>query len=188
MMDDICQEQFMELSYLNGAPPEQSRGGTRGGPSRGRGGPPPAAAPSSRGRAGPLRPLVPRGAPGRGAISRGASVSRPVPPSSASRGAPAGRARGAAIQRISLPPPAPETYDEYGYEDSYAEPSYEGYEGYYSQSQGETEYYDYGHGEGPESYESYGQDNWNGSRPSLKVPSSRPLKGGAYREHPYGRF
>ncbi|KAE8624396.1 hypothetical protein XENTR_v10005938 [Xenopus tropicalis] len=75
-----------------------------------------------------------------------------------------------------------------GYEDSYAEPSYEGYEGYYSQSQGETEYYDYGHGEGPESYESYGQDNWNGSRPSLKVPSSRPLKGGAYREHPYGRF
>ncbi|KAE8624388.1 hypothetical protein XENTR_v10005938 [Xenopus tropicalis] len=169
MMDDICQEQFMELSYLNGAPPEQSRGGTRGGPSRGRGGPPPAAAPSSRGRAGPLRPLVPRGAPGRGAISRGASVSRPVPPSSASRGAPAGRARGAAIQRISLPPPAPETYDEYGYEDSYAEPSYEGYEGYYSQSQGETEYYDYGHGEGPESYESYGQDNWNGSRPSLKA-------------------
>ncbi|KAE8624395.1 hypothetical protein XENTR_v10005938 [Xenopus tropicalis] len=140
MMDDICQEQFMELSYLSGA------------------------------------------------ISRGASVSRPVPPSSASRGAPAGRARGAAIQRISLPPPAPETYDEYGYEDSYAEPSYEGYEGYYSQSQGETEYYDYGHGEGPESYESYGQDNWNGSRPSLKVPSSRPLKGGAYREHPYGRF
>lgn len=64
-----------------------------------------------RGRAGPIRPLVPRGAPGRGAISRGASVSRSVAPTS--RGTPSGRARAGSIQRISLPPPAPEAYDDY---------------------------------------------------------------------------
>ncbi|KAM4700538.1 KH domain-containing, RNA-binding, signal transduction-associated protein 1 isoform 1-T1 [Discoglossus pictus] len=187
MMDDICQEQFMEMSYLNGAPPEQARGGGRGGPARGRAGPPSASAPPARGRGGPPRPLVPRGAPGRGAISRGASVSRNVAPTPVTRGTPAGRARGGSIQRISLPPPAPESYDEYGYDDSYTEQSYEGYEGYYNQNQGDTEYYDYGHGEVPESYDSYGQDNWNGSRPSLKAPS-RPVKGGSYRDHPYGRF
>lgn len=189
MMDDICQEQFLELSYLNGAPPDQARGGGRGGPpARGRGGPPPpSTAPPARGRAAPLRSLVPpRTAPGRGAIARGASASRSVPPTPASRGAPAGRARGGSIQRISLP--APESYDEYGYEDSYADQNYEGYEGYYNQSQGDTEYYDYGHGEGPESYEGYGQDNWNGSRPSLKVPSAHPPKSGTYRDHPYRRF
>ncbi|KAG8588056.1 hypothetical protein GDO81_005862 [Engystomops pustulosus] len=185
MMDDICQEQFLELTYLNGAPPESSRGG-RGGPVRGRGGLPPTAAPPARGRAGPIRPLVPRGAPGRGAISRGASVSRSVAPTASARGAPSARARAASIQRISLPPPAPEAYDDYGYDDAYAEQSYEAYESYYSQSPGDTEYYDYGHGEGPESYESYGQDNWNGSRPSLKVPSA--AKGSTYRDHPYRRF
>ncbi|KAM9320801.1 KH domain-containing, RNA-binding, signal transduction-associated protein 1 [Gastrophryne carolinensis] len=188
MMDDICQEQFMELSYLNGAPPEQvppPRGGGRGGPVRGRGGPPPPAAapPAARGRAGPLRPLVPRGAPGRGAITRGASVSRSVPPTPPSRGAPAGRARGGALSRIALPP-APEPYD-YSYEDAYGAQSYEGYEGYYNQGQGETEYYDYGHGEVPETYDSYEQDNWNGSRPTMKVPSTAK---GSYREHPYRRF
>ncbi|XP_068124980.1 KH domain-containing, RNA-binding, signal transduction-associated protein 1 isoform X2 [Hyperolius riggenbachi] len=186
MMDDICQEQFLELSYLNGAPPEQARGGGRGGPARGRGGPPPAAAPPARGRAGPLRPLVPRGAPGRGAISRGASVSRGVTPTPASRGAPSGRARPGSLQRISLPPPAPESYEDYGYEDSYGEQSYEGYDNYYSQNPVETEYYDYGHGEMPESYEGYGQDNWSGSRPSMKVPTAP--KGNTYREHPYRRF
>ncbi|XP_053310737.1 KH domain-containing, RNA-binding, signal transduction-associated protein 1 [Spea bombifrons] len=189
MMDDICQEQFLELSYLNGAPPEQARGGGRGGPTRGRGGPPPAAAvPPARGRAGPLRSLVPRGAPGRGTIARGSSVSRTVAPTPASRGTPSGRARAGSIQRISLPPPAQESYDDYGYDDSYADQSYESYEGYYNQNQGDTEYYDYGHGEGPESYEGYGQDNWNGSRPSLKLPSSHPPKGGTYRDHPYRRF
>lgn len=181
----LVPEQFLELSYLNGAPPETARGG-RGGPVRGRGGAPPIAAPPSRGRAGPLRPLVPRGAPGRGAISRGASVSRSVAPPSATRGSPSARARAASIQRISLPPPAPEVYEDYGYEDAYAEPSYEAFDSYYSQSPGDTEYYDYGHGEGPESYETYGQDNWNGSRPSLKVPSAP--KGSSYRDHPYRRF
>ncbi|XP_077338114.1 KH domain-containing, RNA-binding, signal transduction-associated protein 1 isoform X1 [Lithobates pipiens] len=187
MMDDICQEQFLELSYLNGAPPEQARGGGRGGPSRGRGGPPPSAsAPPARGRAGPLRSLVPRGAPGRGAITRGGSVTRSVAPTPASRGAPSGRARGGSLQRITLPPPAPEPYDDYGYEDTYGEQSYEGYEGYYNPSQGETEYYDYAHGESLESYDGYGQDNWNGSRPSLKVPPA--AKGSSYRDHPYRRF
>ncbi|KFP10891.1 KH domain-containing, RNA-binding, signal transduction-associated protein 1, partial [Egretta garzetta] len=163
MMDDICQEQFLELSYLNGVP-EQSRG--RGVPVRGRGAAPPPPPP----------------------VPRGAAVARGVPPPPAVRGAPAPRARAAGIQRIPLPPPpAPETYEEYGYDDAYADQSYEGYEGYYSQGQGDTEYYDYGHGEAQETYEAYGQDDWNGTRPSLKAPPARPVKG-AYREHPYGRY
>ncbi|XP_069613123.1 KH domain-containing, RNA-binding, signal transduction-associated protein 1 isoform X2 [Ranitomeya imitator] len=182
----LVPEQFLELSYLNGAPPETARGG-RGGPSRGRG-LPSAVSATARGRAGAIRPLVPRGVPGRGAIARGASVSRSVAPSAATRGASSARARAASIQRISLPPPVPESYDDYGYDDLYAEQSYDAYDSYYSQSPGDTEYYDYGHGESLESYESYGQDNWNGSRPSLKVPSSHAAKGSAYRDHPYRRF
>ncbi|XP_031450666.1 KH domain-containing, RNA-binding, signal transduction-associated protein 1 isoform X2 [Phasianus colchicus] len=192
MMDDICQEQFLELSYLNGVP-EPTRG--RGGPVRGRGAAPPPPPPVPRGRGvGPPPPPPPprgalvRGAPVRGAIARGAAVARGVPPPPAVRGAPAPRARAAGIQRIPLPPPpAPETYEEYGYDDAYADQSYEGYEGYYSQGQGDTEYYDYGHGEAQETYEAYGQDDWNGTRPSLKAPPARPVKG-AYREHPYGRY
>ncbi|XP_062818692.1 KH domain-containing, RNA-binding, signal transduction-associated protein 1 isoform X1 [Anolis carolinensis] len=189
MMDDICQEQFLELSYLNGVP-EPTRG--RGIPVRGRGAiPPPPPVPRGRGVGPPPPPprgALVRGAPVRGAIARGASVARGVPPLPAVRGAPAPRARAAGIQRIPLPPPpAPETYEDYGYDDAYAEQSYEGYEGYYSQGQQETEYYDYRHGEAQESYEAYGQDDWNGTRPSLKAPPTRPVKG-AYREHPYGRY
>ncbi|XP_061454035.1 KH domain-containing, RNA-binding, signal transduction-associated protein 1 isoform X2 [Rhineura floridana] len=189
MMDDICQEQFLELSYLNGVP-EPTRG--RGIPVRGRGAvPPPPPVPRGRGVGPPPPPprgALVRGAPVRGAIARGAAVARGVPPLPAVRGAPTPRARAAGIQRIPLPPPpAPETYEDYGYDDAYAEQSYEGYEGYYSQGQQETEYYDYGHGEAQESYEAYGQDDWNGTRPSLKAPPSRPVKG-AYREHPYGRY
>ncbi|NWW93408.1 KHDR1 protein, partial [Rhynochetos jubatus] len=190
MMDDICQEQFLELSYLNGVP-EPSRG--RGVPVRGRGAAPPPPPPVPRGRGvgpppPPPRGALVRGAPVRGAIARGAAVTRGVPPPPAVRGAPAPRARAAGIQRIPLPPPpAPETYEDYGYDDAYADQSYEGYEGYYSQGQGDTEYYDYGHGEAQETYEAYGQDDWNGTRPSLKAPPARPVKG-AYREHPYGRY
>uniref|UniRef100_A0A8D0HKU4 KH domain-containing, RNA-binding, signal transduction-associated protein 1 n=1 Tax=Sphenodon punctatus TaxID=8508 RepID=A0A8D0HKU4_SPHPU len=188
MMDDICQEQFLELSYLNGVP-EPTRG--RGVPVRGRGAaPPPPPVPRGRGVGPPPPPrgALVRGAPVRGAIARGATVARGVPPPPTVRGAPAPRARAAGIQRIPLPPPpVPETYEEYGYDDAYAEQSYEGYEGYYSQGQADTEYYDYGHGEAQESYEAYGQDDWNGTRPSLKAPPARPVKG-AYREHPYGRY
>lgn len=55
-----------------------------------------------------------RGTPVRGAITRGATVTRGVPPPPTVRGAPAPRARTAGIQRIPLPPPpAPETYEEY---------------------------------------------------------------------------
>ncbi|XP_054854816.1 KH domain-containing, RNA-binding, signal transduction-associated protein 1 isoform X2 [Eublepharis macularius] len=179
MMDDICQEQFLELSYLNGVP-EPTRG--RGLPVRGRGAvPPPPPVPRGRGVGPPPPPprgALVRGAPVRGAIARGAGVARGVPPLPAVRGAPTPRARAAGIQRIPLPPPpAPEAYEDYGYDDAYAEQSYEG----------ETEYYDYGHGEAQESYEAYGQDDWNGTRPSLKAPPARPVKG-AYREHPYGRY
>ncbi|XP_038016963.1 KH domain-containing, RNA-binding, signal transduction-associated protein 1 [Motacilla alba alba] len=189
MMDDICQEQFLELSYLNGVP-EPNRG--RGVPGRGRGAAPPV--PRGRGVGPPPPPPPPprgalvRGAAVRGAMARGAALARGVPPPPAVRGAPAPRARAAGIQRIPLPPPpVPESYEEYGYDDTYAEQSYEGYEGYYSQGQGDTEYYDYGHGEAQETYEAYGQDDWNGTRPSLKAPPARPVKGG-YREHPYGRY
>ncbi|NXR41290.1 KHDR1 protein, partial [Zosterops hypoxanthus] len=191
MMDDICQEQFLELSYLNGVP-EPNRG--RGVPGRGRGAAPPPPPPVPRGRGvGPPPPPPPRGAlvrgaPVRGAMARGATLARGVPPPPAVRGTAAPRARAAGIQRIPLPPPpVPESYEEYGYDDTYADQSYEGYEGYYSQGQGDTEYYDYGHGEAQETYEAYGQDDWNGTRPSLKAPPARPVKGG-YREHPYGRY
>ncbi|XP_078536795.1 KH domain-containing, RNA-binding, signal transduction-associated protein 1 isoform X1 [Lissotriton helveticus] len=196
MMDDICQDQFLELSYLNGAPPEASRG--RGGPpTRGRGAlPPPPPAPVARGRGvpPPRGAMGPRGAPpGRGGpLPRGGSAGRGVPPSPSGRGMPSTRSRPPGIQRIPLPPPpAAEPYNDYGYEDTYAEQSYEGYEGYYSQGQGDTaEYYDYAHGETPESYDSYGrpegQDDWNSSR-ALKAPPARPVKG-SYRDHPYGRY
>ncbi|XP_066191179.1 KH domain-containing, RNA-binding, signal transduction-associated protein 1 [Sylvia atricapilla] len=188
MMDDICQEQFLELSYLNGVP-EPNRG--RGVPGRGRGAAPPPPVPRGRGVGPPPPPprgALVRGAPVRGAMARGAALARGVPPPPAVRGTPAPRARAAGIQRIPLPPPpVPESYEEYGYDDTYADQSYEGYEGYYSQGQGDTEYYDYGHGEAQETYEAYGQDDWNGARASLKAPPARPVKGG-YREHPYGRY
>ncbi|XP_032936872.1 KH domain-containing, RNA-binding, signal transduction-associated protein 1 isoform X2 [Catharus ustulatus] len=173
MMDDICQEQFLELSYLNGVP-DPNRG--RGVPGRGRGAaPPPPPVPRGRG-VGPPPPPPPRGAlvrgaPVRGAMARGAALARgvpPPPPPPAGRGATAARARAAGGQRIPLPPPLPESYEEYGYEDTYVEQSYEGYEGYYSQAQGDTEYYDYGHGEAQETYEAYGQDDWNSSRPGFR--------------------
>ncbi|KAL8220305.1 UNVERIFIED_CONTAM: KH domain-containing, RNA-binding, signal transduction-associated protein 1 [Gekko kuhli] len=212
MMDDICQEQFLELSYLNGVP-EPTRG--RGLPVRGRGAvPPPPPVPSmalglimaqyakpsseegyrsrrslsatrqqyqTRQRYGsgqqPVRPKQSK--PGKG---RGVGPPPPPPRGALVRGAPVrgAIARGAAVARGVPPLPA-------GYDDAYAEQSYEGYEGYYSQGQQETEYYDYGHGEAQESYEAYGQDDWNGTRPSLKAPPARPVKG-AYREHPYGRY
>ncbi|XP_030917906.1 KH domain-containing, RNA-binding, signal transduction-associated protein 1 [Geospiza fortis] len=155
MMDDICQEQFLELSYLNGVP-EPNRG--RGVPGRGRGAAPP--------------PPVPRysqnPSPGNAAFAHSCAI----------RGGPLGWFWGC---DTFLSPSSQ------GYDDTYAEQSYEGYEGYYSQGQGDTEYYDYGHGEAQETYEAYGQDDWNGTRPSLKAPPARPVKGG-YREHPYGRY
>ncbi|XP_066573444.1 KH domain-containing, RNA-binding, signal transduction-associated protein 1b isoform X1 [Amia ocellicauda] len=189
MMDDICQEQFMEMSYLNGGQEPGARG--RGGPPvRGRGAPPPPS-PGARGRGIPQRGGTPRGGPARGGAVRGAPSGRGGPPAQPVRGgAPASRARPPApgVQRMPLPhPPAPEPYEEYSYEDSYAEPTYEAYESYYSQPQADTEYYDYGHGEAQDAYEPYAQDDWNGTRASLKPPPTRPVKG-AYREHPYGRY
>ncbi|XP_041096666.1 KH domain-containing, RNA-binding, signal transduction-associated protein 1b isoform X1 [Polyodon spathula] len=189
MMDDICQEQFMEMGYLNGGQEPGSRG--RGGPpGRGRGAPPLQAA-GGRGRGMPPRGGAPRGGPPRGGSVRGGPSGRGGPPAQSARGgAPASRARPPApgVQRMSAPhPPAPEPYEEYAYEDSYAEPSYETYENYYTQPQADTEYYDYGHGEAQDAYEPYGQDDWNGTRASMKAPPTRPVKG-AYREHPYGRY
>uniref|UniRef100_A0A8C3UIV1 KH domain-containing, RNA-binding, signal transduction-associated protein 1 n=1 Tax=Catharus ustulatus TaxID=91951 RepID=A0A8C3UIV1_CATUS len=180
-------ESFLELSYLNGVPDPNRGRGSQAGP-RAAPPPPPGAQvfpksqfPKTQGRGvGPPPPPPPRGAlvrgaPVRGAMARGAALARGFPLLPSPRG-------------IPLPPPLPESYEEYGYEDTYVEQSYEGYEGYYSQAQGEdTEYYDYGHGEAQETYEAYGQDDWNSSRPSLKAPPARPLKGG-FRDHPYGRY
>ncbi|XP_026882331.1 KH domain-containing, RNA-binding, signal transduction-associated protein 1b isoform X2 [Electrophorus electricus] len=194
MMDEICQEQFMEMSYLNGNQDHGARG--RGGPLvRGRGvHPPPTAAPRGRGMP-PLRGGVPRGGPARGGVVRGAPAGRGGPPAQPTRGATASRARAPAPgpQRMPPPPPRPpaqETYEEYSYDESYTEPAYESYDSYYSQPQAEPEYYDYGHGETQEGYESYAQDDWNGTqRTSVagKAPAQRQTKG-AYREHPYGRY
>ncbi|CDQ92831.1 unnamed protein product [Oncorhynchus mykiss] len=118
MMDDICQEQFMEMGYLNGGQehgPGVPRG--RGGPPgpRSRGGPPgqPGA---PRGRGMPQRGGTTRGGPARGGVARGAPAGRGTP----ARGATAPRARLTAPggPPRTLPPPhqhapAPEQYEEY---------------------------------------------------------------------------
>ncbi|XP_038828052.1 KH domain-containing, RNA-binding, signal transduction-associated protein 1-like isoform X2 [Salvelinus namaycush] len=104
MMDDICQEQFMEMGYLNGGQehgPGAPRG--RGGPPgpRGRGGPPGQTG-ASRGRGmlprgGATRGGAPRGGPARVGVVRGAPAGRGGPPAVPARGAATPRAR----------PPAP---------------------------------------------------------------------------------
>ncbi|XP_029586229.1 KH domain-containing, RNA-binding, signal transduction-associated protein 1 isoform X1 [Salmo trutta] len=213
-MDGICQDQFMEIGYLNGGQDSQSRG--RGGPpGRGRGAPPPNSA-GARGRGMPPRGGAPRGGasrggPPRGGSTRGAPAGRGGPPSTPARGGTAQRSRPPAqgTQRMlpspahshqqhqrqhqHAPPPKADAYDEYpAYEESYAEPAYEGYDSYYSQQppQADTEYYDYGHGEAQEAFEPYAQDDWEGSWPTTggKAPPARQDKRGSYREHPYGRY
>ncbi|XP_071376483.1 LOW QUALITY PROTEIN: KH domain-containing, RNA-binding, signal transduction-associated protein 1-like [Centroberyx affinis] len=198
MMDDICQEQFMEMSYLNGGQEHGARG--RGGlPVRGRGGPP-AGAPRGQGmppRGGAARGGVTRGGPARGGAVRGAPAGRGGPPSAPSRGAVAPRARPQrrTPQRMAPPPhqhapAAAEAYEEYAYDESYTEAAYDSYDSYYSQPQAEPEYYDYGHGETTEAYESYGQDDWNGTQrpaPGKAPPPPRPAKT-PYREHPYRQY
>ncbi|KAK3553934.1 hypothetical protein QTP70_015286 [Hemibagrus guttatus] len=168
-MDEMHQDPFMDVGYLNGAQDAPSRG--RGGPGRGRGGPPlPMLGARGRGmlpRGGAPRGGAPRGGPGRGGAARGAPVGRGGHPSASSnRGGAAGRSRPPAASQRMAPAPAlshqqhqaPESYEEYSYDESYTETPYEGYDNYYNQSapQGETEYYDYGHGEAQENYESYG--------------------------------
>ncbi|XP_056154754.1 KH domain-containing, RNA-binding, signal transduction-associated protein 1b [Lampris incognitus] len=200
MMDDICQEQFLEMGYLNGGQEHGARG--RGGmPVRGRGGPP-AGVPRGRGmppRGGAARGGITRGGPTRGGPVRGAPAGRGGPPAAPSRGAAAPRARPPTAgppQRMAPPPShqhapaAAETYEDYAYDEGYTEPTYESYDSYYSQPQAEPEYYDYGHGETTESYESYGQDDWNGtqrSTPGKAPPPPRATKT-PYRDHPYRQY
>ncbi|CAM4633260.1 unnamed protein product [Leuciscus chuanchicus] len=191
MMDDICQEQFMEMKYLNGGQEHGGRG--RGGPPiRGRGGLPPPGAP--RGRGMPPRGGG-RGGPPRGGAARGAPAGRGGPSAQPPRGAASNRARPPAPSQRMPPPPAPhppaqDSYEDYSYDESYTEPGYESYDGYYSQPQAEPEYYDYGHGETQEGYENYAQDDWNGTQRAVgggKAPTQRPTKPG-FREPPYGRY
>ncbi|NXH38111.1 KHDR1 protein, partial [Dicaeum eximium] len=188
MMDDICQEQFLELSYLNGVP-EPNRG--RGVPGRGRGAAPPPPPPVPRysqnpspGNAGLGFGVLPTlGCNERrvwGVIQHWGALPQHF---QAPLEAAAGWIWFLCAPLVTLFCPHPRQC----YDDTYAEQSYEGYEGYYSQGQGETEYYDYGHGEAQETYEAYGQDDWNGARTSLKAPPARPVKG-SYRDHPYGRY
>ncbi|XP_003969002.1 KH domain-containing, RNA-binding, signal transduction-associated protein 1b [Takifugu rubripes] len=199
MMDDICQEQFMELSYLNGGQehgargrggmPIRGRGVLPGGAHRGRGMPP---------RGGSVRGAVSRGGPARSGAVRGGPAGRGGLPSTPTRGAVAPRARPPASgppQRMGPPPPhnpatAAESYEEYGYDENYTDTAYETYDNYYSQPQAEPEYYDYGHGESAETYESYDQGDWNGTQrtaPGKAPPPSRGAKT-SYREHPYQQY
>ncbi|XP_063040654.1 KH domain-containing, RNA-binding, signal transduction-associated protein 1a isoform X1 [Engraulis encrasicolus] len=231
--EEMHQEQYMDMGYLNGSQDQGGRG--RGGPpGRGRGAPPPQmAAPRGRGMpprgAGP-RGGAPRGGPGRGGAPRGAPAGRggPPPATPPGRGGAATRSRPAAppAQRMLPPaalshqhqphqhhqqpqhhqqhqhqhpqhPPAAESYDEYAYEETYAEGSYEGYSHDYSHHysqppQAETEYYDYGHGEAQEAYPeaSYAEDDWGeggwSAGGSGKAASGRQNKS-APRTHPYTR-
>ncbi|XP_051526475.1 KH domain-containing, RNA-binding, signal transduction-associated protein 1-like [Myxocyprinus asiaticus] len=193
MMDDICQEQFMEMKYLNGGQEHAGRG--RGGPPvRGRGAHPASGAP--RGRGMPPRGGA-RGGPPRGGAVRGAPAGRGGPPAQTARGAAATRARPTASAPPRMPPPptshppAQEAYEEYSYDESYTEAAYEPYNSYYSQPQAEPEYYDYGHGETQEGYENYAQDDWNGTQHAAgggKAPTQRPTKPGYREQHPYGRY
>ncbi|XP_061597058.1 KH domain-containing, RNA-binding, signal transduction-associated protein 1b [Cololabis saira] len=199
MMDDICQEQFMEMSYLNGGQEHGARG--RGGmPVRGL---PPAGALRGRGmppRGSGARGSVTRGGPARGGSVRGSLAGRGGPPSAPVRGAVAARARppaGGPPQRMAPPPAhqhtsgaAAEGYEDYGYDESYTDTTYESYDNYYNQPQVEPEYYDYGHGETTESYESYGQDDWNGTQRAVpgKVPQSSRGAKTTYRDHPYRQY
>ncbi|KAL0961764.1 hypothetical protein UPYG_G00331410 [Umbra pygmaea] len=208
MMDDICQEQFLEMGYLNGGQelvPGAPRG--RAGPlgPRGRGGPPgQPGAPRGRGmppRGGATRGVVSRGGPTRGGVARGAPAGRGGPPSAPARGAAAPRARPPAPGGPARMPPPPshqqhqhaaatDQYQEYAYEESYTEPAYESYDSYYSQPQAEPEYYDYGHGETQETYEPYAQDDWNGNQRSASVGKAPPTRAskGSFREHPYRQY
>ncbi|XP_075058671.1 KH domain-containing, RNA-binding, signal transduction-associated protein 2 isoform X3 [Mixophyes fleayi] len=183
--DEIRQEQLRELSYLNGS--EESSPGKI---SRGRGiRLVPAVAARNRGG------VIPPPLPGRGTpVLRGSPVSRgalPLPP--VARGVPVVRARGApTASGYRAPPPALETYDDYGYDDGFGddfdEQNYEDYEeSYTSQTQSVPEYYDYGHGTNEENYNNYAQEEWSSSRSNLKAPLQRTTRGG-YREHPYGRY
>ncbi|XP_073677956.1 KH domain-containing, RNA-binding, signal transduction-associated protein 1b [Garra rufa] len=190
MMDEICQEQFMEMKFLNGGQEHGARG--RGGPPvRGRGGLPPPGVPRGRG----MPPRGGRGGPPRGGATRGAPAGRGGPSAQPPRGAASNRARPPAPASQRMPPPPPhapaqESYEEYSYDENYTEPGYESYDSYYTQPQAEPEYYDYGHGETQEGYENYAQDDWNGTqRPAGggKAPVQRQTKPGI-REHPYGRY
>ncbi|KAA8586128.1 hypothetical protein FQN60_007697 [Etheostoma spectabile] len=151
-------------------------------------------------RGAPARGGVARGGPARGGAVRGVPAGRGGPPAAPARGASAPRARPLAAgppQRMAHPPPhqhtpaaADESYEEYGYDESYTDTAYESYDSYYSQPQAEPEYYDYGHGETTESYESYGQDDWNGTQRTASGKAPPPSRGAKtpYREHPYRQY
>lgn len=119
VMDDTCQEQFLELSYLNGALEPHLFPGAMALDHLGR-----AWGSSVHGRA----------------VShhhRCHCDSRSATPTYC-EGAPAPSTWTAGTQKIPSPPP-PAPYEEYGYDDPYAEQSYEGYDSYSSQGQGDSE-------------------------------------------------
>uniref|UniRef100_A0A3Q0SH95 KH domain-containing, RNA-binding, signal transduction-associated protein 1 n=1 Tax=Amphilophus citrinellus TaxID=61819 RepID=A0A3Q0SH95_AMPCI len=192
---------YMDPLFLNGSQDGSGRG--RGGHlGRGRGGPSGAGGPRGRGMPrgaprGAMRGGAPRGAPGRGGAPRGAPSGRGGPPAAPTRGGSAPRSRPPSAGAPRMLPSAALSHQQHqpAYDDSYAEPAYEGYDNYYSQpsAPADTEYYDYGHGEAQDpSYEvlSYKtQDDWDNSWAGAggKAPPTRQTKG-SYREHPYGRY
>ncbi|XP_066535575.1 KH domain-containing, RNA-binding, signal transduction-associated protein 1a [Hoplias malabaricus] len=210
-MDEMHPDPFMDPGYLNGSQDVPGRG--RGGMVRGgRGGPPPPLGGAMRRgmppRGGAVRGGATRGGLGQRGSGRGAQVGRGGPAAAPNRGGASARSRPPSAPPRMTPAPAlshqhqqhqphhqqpAETYEEYPYEEPYAEPAYEGYENYYSQSapQADTEYYDYGHGEAAPTYESYTEDDWEGAawggNGGGKSAPARPAKG-AYRAHPYGRI
>ncbi|KAL0964646.1 hypothetical protein UPYG_G00326970 [Umbra pygmaea] len=182
--DEIRQEQLRELSYLNGASDDTSRGRTV----RGRG-IRLTSTTTTRGRGGTALPSRGAGAP------RGAAGTRSAAPQATlGRGIAAPRARGTTGTSAYRPPLIPvthESYDDYGYDDGYDgeydDESYDAYEDNYSnQSKSISEYYEYGHGTNDDAYNNY-EEEWPTTRPTLKAPAVRLSRGG-YREHPYGRY
>lgn len=192
--DEIRQQQLQELMYLNGG--DGGGGGGRG-RGRGRGGAPPGQTPP-RGapRGGLLTNPGGRGGPsGRGGAipppSRGAPAGRGTPPT---RGGPprggmaAGRGRAAPAPPV--PPPMEQSYDDYGYDQSYNEGygdqgGYDGGYGDQSYGQVDSQYYEYGHGAGGQYDEGYG-DGWGTNVGQMKAPPPTRGAKGQYRSHPYG--
>lgn len=200
--DEIRQQQFEELMYLNGDEASGAGGAPRG-RGRGRGVPPPGV-PRGRGGAALLATPPGRGGPAsRGGMAppgRGAAAPRGAPAPRGARGAPSGR--GGPLGRPAAPAPAPAapqgySEEEYGYGQGYEDQSYgyteeyrDPYEQEYSSGprptnghnpsvgSGDSQYFDYGHGVGGSGRESgysdggYSGDQWGQNSTGYKTPGT----------------
>ncbi|CAM9709484.1 unnamed protein product [Lampetra planeri] len=175
--DEICQEQLMEMTYLNGVEvPVVARGRAM----RGRGIPPPPPGAPALIRWYPLPPIP----IGRGAAREGGT---PVhPPAAAWPGVLPGLCEslaGASAQvgppRVTSPPRR-SPYESHGYEtyDYSSLPTFDAYDYEMPATPSGVESYDYGHGSTVEVYTGYGQEEkCGGSNNRLKTSSSRVMRG-----------